>query len=221
MDSKTRKLAIIAFIVFNLLNFWLFYDIGEIGFFPFLLIACIGVFLNPDKVAQKLNWLVKKPTKSESIPKAKASRLAPVIISIFLIFQLLVPFRHLLYDGHVDWNGLGQRFSWRMKIMYKDVDMHFYLVEAGSNEKREVNVSYFLNDKQYTNLMYYPDFIPPVARYIREEGKRMGLKNPKVVADFYVGLNGEDKKRLVDPKVDLSKVKYTTGTGLYWLKKRK
>jgi hypothetical protein len=105
-----------------------------------------------------------------------------------------------------------------MKIMYKDVDMHFYLVEEGSTEKREVNVQHFLNDKQYTNLMYYPDFIPYVAQYMKEEGEKYGVKNPKVVADFKVGFNGNKTRILVDPSIDLSQVKYKAGGRLYWLK---
>ncbi|MCR9174188.1 MAG: HTTM domain-containing protein [bacterium] len=220
---KFRKIGVMSFIVFNLLNFWLFYDIGEIGFFPFLLLACLVIYFNPDAIAAKLQWLspVKKTKKKEELPSVSPLKWAPLIITIYLVFHLVFPFRHLLYPGHVDWNGVGQRFSWRMKIMYKDVDMHFYLIEEGSSEKREVNVGYFLNDKQYTNLMYYPDFIPPVAKYIREEGIRQGLKNPQVVADFTVGFNGDKRKQLVDPQTDLAKVKYQPGSGLYWLKPRK
>lgn len=221
---RFRKIGIIAFAAFNLTNFWLFYDIGEIGFFPFLLLACITIFLDPDKVAARLAWLsspLKATKKKETLPSVSPLKWAPLCISVYLAFHLIFPFRHLLYSDHVDWNGLGQRFSWRMKIMYKDVDMKFYLIEEGSSEKRQVNVGSFLNDKQYTNLMYYPDFIPPVARYIREEGMRQELKNPQVVADFTVGFNGNRKKNLVDPKVDLSKVKYQSGEALYWLKSSK
>ncbi len=220
---KFRKIGIILFIGFNLMNFWLFRDIGEIGLFPFLLLACLAIFLNPDKVAAKLQWLVPKPknTKKLQLDSVKGLKWVPTIIALYLAFHLVFPFRHILYPDHVDWNGLGQRFSWRMKIMYKDVDMHFYLIEEGSTEKREVNVGHFLNDKQYTNLMYYPDFIPYVARYIKEEGEKYGMKNPKVVADFKVGFNGDKKRALVDPKTDLSKVKYQSGEALYWLKERK
>ncbi|XOV68385.1 MAG: HTTM domain-containing protein [Fluviicola sp.] len=228
---KFRKIGIIAFVFFNLINFWLFYDIGEIGFFPFLLLACISIFLDPKKVAEKLSWLTptkksdKKVSNKKDTPKTslhvRPVKWAPLVITVYLIFHLVFPFRHLFFPGHVDWNGAGQRFSWRMKIMYKDVDMHFYLIEEGSTEKREVNVGFFLNDKQYTNLMYYPDFIPPVAKYIKEEGIRKGLKNPQVVADFTVGFNGDKKINLVDPKLDLSKVKYQPISGLYWLKTRK
>jgi len=218
---KFRKVGIIAFVLFNLLNFWLFYDIGEIGFFPFLLLACLVIFFNPEKIAKKLTWLVPNAPKDEPIKKVRSSTYAPVIVTLFLLLQLILPFRHLLYEGHVDWNGLGQRFSWRMKLMYKDVDMHFYIQEAGSDKKQEVNVRSFLNDKQYTNLMYYPDFIPPVAKYIQQEGKRLGLKNPKVFAEINVGFNGDQKMPLVDTTADLSNVEYLLGSRLYWLKSNK
>ncbi|MDB3906761.1 HTTM domain-containing protein [Crocinitomicaceae bacterium] len=223
---RFRKIGIISFLAFNLINFWLFYDIGEIGFFPFLLLACMAIFLDPEKVASKLHWLSpekkkNKKDKKDAFPSVTPLKWAPLLITIYLVFHMVIPFRHMLYPDHVDWNGVGQRFSWRMKIMYKDVDMHFYLIEEGSTEKREVNVGHFLNDKQYTNLMYYPDFIPPVARYIREEGIRQGLKNPQVVADFTVGFNGDKKRLLVDPKTDLAKVKYQPGETLRWLKTSK
>ena len=217
---KFRKWGIILFIGFNLMNFWLFHDIGEIGFFPFLLLACLAIFLNPDKIEAKLKWLVPRKPKKDSISSIPSAAWAPLFLSIYLFFQIIIPFRHYLYPGHVDWNGLGQRFAWRMKIMYKDVDMHFYLIEVGETEKREVNPTFFLNDKQLTNLMYYPDFIPPVARYIKEEGIRKGLKNPKVVANFHVGFNGEKMKPLVPSAIDLSKVEYKPGDQLYWLKSR-
>jgi hypothetical protein len=200
------------------MNFWLFHDIGEIGFFPFLLLACLPIFMNPEKVAMKLRWLSKPIKPNVEVEKPTLKKWVPMLLALYLTFHLVFPFRHFLYEGHVDWNGFGQRFAWRMKIMYKDVDMHFYLVESGSTVKREVNLGHFLNDKQYTNLMYYPDFIPPVAQHIRKEGIKAGMKNPKVVADFNVGFNGEPKRPLVDPSVDLSRVKYESGTAVYWLK---
>jgi vitamin K-dependent gamma-carboxylase len=215
---KTRRLGVLMFIVFNLLNYWLFHDIGEIGIFPFLLLACIPIFLDPIKTSKKLEWLV--PNKTKITSKSTSKPILVYILSGFLVLQLVLPFRHVLYEGHVDWNGLGQRFSWRMKIMYKEVDMHFYLVEEGKTDKLEVNLGNFLNDKQYTNLMYYPDFIPIVAQYIKKVGVEKGLKNPKVLADFKVGFNGNKKMILVDPEADLSKVKYATGNELYWLKSK-
>ena len=217
--KRTRKLAIIAFVLFNLMNYWIFHDIGEIGIFPFLLLACLVIFLDPSTIQNRLSWISKAPppTKDEKEKKAVLSNAAFWLLNTYIVLQFLLPFRHYLYPDHVDWSGYGQRFSWRMKIMYKDVDMHFYLVDEGSDKKLEVNVGFFLNDKQYTNLQYYPDFIPPVARYIREEGMRTGLKNPKVVADFLVGLNGRKKQHLVDPELDLTTIEFHSGKYPDWI----
>lgn len=214
---RFRKIGIIFFIAFNLMNYWLFHDIGEIGFFPLLLLACLSIFLNEQKVASKLAWIA--PAKKDQTPKPLITpkKWAVPLLLTYLFVQAILPFRHYLYPDHVDWNAMGQRFAWRMKIMYKDVDMHFYVVEEGSDTKNEVNVGHFLNDKQYTNLMYYPDFIPPIAKYIKEEATRRGAKNPKVVADFMVGFNGDKKVPLVDPKTDLSSVEYIPGKYPDWL----
>ena len=212
-NKRTRKFAITAFILFNLINYWLFHDIGEIGFFPFLLLACVSVFLDPLQVKAKLNWIVPQKVKpitkiSETrvVEKIKKSNIVFGLIVVYFSIQILVPFRHLLYDDHVDWTGEGQRFSWRMKIMYKEVDMHFYLIEEGKSEKLEVNVGHFLNDKQYTNLMYYPDLVPLVGAYISDEGRRRKLSNPDVVSTFYVGFNGRPSQLLFDSTLRINRL---------------
>ncbi|MDG1477114.1 MAG: HTTM domain-containing protein, partial [Vicingaceae bacterium] len=215
-SSKTRKYALIIYVLFNLLNFWLFYDIGEIGFFPFLLLACFSIFLNPKFIEEKLTWLSKN---NKNVVDAKVGKrsLITFCLSSYIVLQVILPFRHLLYDNQVDFSGKGQRFAWRMKIMYKVPEMHFYLVEEDSDKKIEVNVGNFLTTKQYTNLIYYPDFIPPVANYIKEEGVRRGLKNPKVVADFEIGFMGYEKQYLFDPQLDLSKVSYKPFENSRWI----
>ena len=93
----------------------------------------------------------------------------------------------------------------------------FYLLEEGSDKRIGVNVGNFLNSKQYTNLIYYPDFIPTVAKYIKEEGVRRGLKNPKVVAEFKIGFMGHTKQNIVLPELDLSKITYKPFQNSEWI----
>lgn len=212
--KPTRKIAIILYVIFNITNFWLFHNIGEIGFFPFLLLACLAIFISPQKVAQKFSFNKNEKRQNKinvrgvNLSATSKGREALIYYSLvtYIIFHLILPFRHLLYEGNVDWTGEGQRFSWRMKIMYKESDMHFYLVEEGRTEKREVNVNSFLTQKQYTNLIYYPDLIPEVAKYIKKEGIRRGIKNPRVVADYKIGFMGGEKRYLVNPDTDLSQL---------------
>tara|TARA_B100000809_G_C15067124_1_gene504590 strand:- start:78 stop:1445 length:1368 start_codon:yes stop_codon:yes gene_type:complete len=216
--NKTRRFALVFYILFNIINFWLFYDIGEIGFFPFILLACLTIFFESAKVEQKLGWLNKKVVDENLIEKeSKNTSVIITCLVVYIALQVLLPFRYLLYDNHVDWSGKGQRFAWRMKIMYKDPDMHFYLIEEGSEQKVEVNVGNFLNSKQYTNLIYYPDFIPTVAKYIKEEAIRRGMKNPKVVANFKIGFMGHSQTYLVNPETDLSQVEYLPLKSSSWI----
>ena len=42
------------------------------------------------------------------------------LLGIYVAFQLLVPLRHWLYPGDVNWTDEGHRFSWRMKLRYKE-----------------------------------------------------------------------------------------------------
>ena len=223
-SKRTRKFAIVFYVIFNLVNFWLFYDIGEIGFFPFLLLACLVIFFDSKKIEQKLSWLNKKQkapeVSTESPPHSKQKLIFNCII-IYVVIQLVLPFRHILYNNNVDWSGHGQRFAWRMKIMYKDPDMHFYLSEKGSDQKAEINVGNFLNQKQYTNLIYYPDFIPTVARHIKSEGLKRGFKNPVVTADFKIGFMGKEKVLLVNPNLDLSTIEWKPFENSDWINQLK
>ena len=125
----------------------------------------------------------------------------------FLLLQTLLPARHFLIPGHVDWTSEGQRFAWRMKIFYKDFDMHFFMVEdAGVGTRYEVNVANMLTPKQYTALGYYPDLIPPTARFLKQEALKKGLRNPAIQVEFTSGLNGYARQALLDPAVDASKL---------------
>jgi len=216
--SKTRKYAIIFYILFNFINFWLFYDIGEIGFSPFLLLACLSIFFDPKEIEKRLPWLFSTQNKDHQPEKINLKeKFIFIVLLSFMTIQLIIPYRHILYNNHVDWTGKGPRFSWRMKIMYKNTEMKFHLIEEGNQVKREVNVGHFLTQKQYTNLLYYPDLIPQVASYIKKEGIRRGMVNPQVTADFSVGFMGNKQQYLFHPNLDLSQIKQHPFKNSMWI----
>ncbi|MEM7040748.1 MAG: HTTM domain-containing protein, partial [Bacteroidota bacterium] len=133
-------------------------------------------------------------------------------------FQMLYPARHLLIPGHVDWTGEGQRFAWRMKIFYKDFDMHFYTVtEGGNGQQYETTLTKMLTTKQYTALGYYPDLIPTTARFIQAQAVQSGLPNPIVRVDFQSGLNGGPMQYLLDPKADATQLNVGFFGGVDWV----
>ncbi|MGB1247864.1 MAG: HTTM domain-containing protein [Chitinophagales bacterium] len=207
---KTRKFAFITYILFNLTNFLLFYNIGEIGFFPLLLVASLVIFISPEKID---TWLAKKlkPTKvktKEIAPVPTKNKLVFPAIVLFVVFQFLFPFRHLLIPGQVDYTGQGQRFAWRMKIMYKAHDIQFYFTYDGNTEKTPVKIADLMTDKQYTNLIYYPNCVPVAAKYLKKILIEKGVPNPKVYADFKIGFQGQELQSLFSPDIDLAMINY-------------
>ena len=142
---------------FNSLNFFLFKDVGEIGVFPFLMISTLVLFIDPVKIQKLL-----KLKKNDKVILQNKSFVNHLIV-FFIIFQILLPFRHLLVKGNVDYNGVGQRFSWRMKIMYKESNIEFFLKNKLTGKKYNVDVTKMLTPIQYNNLKYYRSNIASCA----------------------------------------------------------
>ncbi len=209
--KKTRLFGFIIALVFHLGNYYLFYNVGEIGVFPFIMISTLILFINPDI----LNRYFKLHQKPEI--QSHNTRFINTFIIFFLIIQLLIPFRHTLFKGHVDYTGIGQRFSWRMKIMYKEVDFKYFIINTQTNEKYAVNVEKMLTPKQYNNVKYFPDLIVPLAKKIKLEAtEKFNIKNPKVVCEYKIGFMGQKQQLLFSPDLDLSKIPTNTLTN-QWL----
>jgi len=159
------------------------------------------------------------------------------VLLCFLFFQIIIPFRHLFFEGYVDYNGIGQRFSWRLKNMYKEHDQEiirfkllvknkstimstFHLsedpMEIAEFKGKKFNV--YLTEKQKTNLFYYPNMIPIFVK------KLESLIQEKVAIDFIItgecniGFMGREKQWLFDPNTDLTKITNSTYKTNTWLK---
>ena len=198
--KKTRVIGFSLICIFNLINFQLFKDIGEIGVFPILMITTLVLFVHPNRYL-KIFKLQKNPNK------IKYSIYLKKFIVVFLILQTVLPFRHILFKGHVDYNGVGQRFSWRMKLMYKEADINYFIINRFTKERFAVNVSTMLTDKQYNNLNYFPDLIVPLAKKIKLEAKeKFVINNAKVVCVYKLKFMEKDEQLLFSPKLDLTKI---------------
>lgn len=126
---RTLVPAIIAAFVFHGMNNVLF----QIGIFPWFMAFGTLLFCPPDWMkltppTEEQNHRSKtKPatTDDEDVPaptKLSAGRKATLaFLAAYVLFQLLVPFRHHLYPGNVSWTEEGHRFSWHMKLRIKQV----------------------------------------------------------------------------------------------------
>ena len=200
--KRTKLFAFLAIVLFHLTNYWIFKDVGEIGVFPFLMISTIIIFVDPIYL-NKVFRLHDKP-----IVQKTNSRLLNKFLVGFLIIQIILPFRHFLFHGHVDYNGIGQRFSWRMKIMYKESEINYFITDLMTREKYNVNIETMLTSKQYNNLKYFPDLIVPLAKKIQIEAlEKFDLKHAKITCEYQTSFMGKNKQLLFSPTLDLTKIK--------------
>jgi len=149
--KKTRAFAFILVIIFHLFTAVLF----PIGMFPYIMIVASLIFFD-SKFQNKIIRLIKiiiSPIKKSNIEKVEKfkyvySKLITSIVIIFLIIQLIFPFRFVIYPGNLFWNEEGYRFSWRVMLMEKMGYTTFKIVDGVSNKYFYVDNKDFLTPFQ-------------------------------------------------------------------------
>lgn len=217
-NKKTRKVGILLSLVFHLSNIVLFNfgDNGDIGGFPLFMIFALLLFIDPATFRTAISkWAPsKEPQKKkaatieESVKFNKHQQLTIACLSIYISFQLLFPFRHLLYRGNPSWTARGSKFSWRMKIHSKKPDIRFFARSSAKDSLREINVGAIINSMQRYHLGEDPVMIVQFAHYIGAELNDRGFQNPEVYAHTKISLNGRPPYPIVDSTVNLLKLEH-------------
>ena len=213
INKKTRLIGFILVVIFHLLTKALF----PIGMFPYIMIFSAFIFFDSSlhhKIINVINIFLKYIR--QSLPKISTIKIIQFktnrsqyylkyLLIPFFIFQLLFPFRYMLYPGELFWNEQGYRFSWRVMLIEKKGYTNFKIIDSISKKAFYVENSDFLTAFQEKQMSFQPDFIIEYAHYLGDHFKGQGHKNIQVFADSYVGLNGRSSKRFIDNKVDLYK----------------
>lgn len=208
LHKKTRSLAYLAVVVFHILTGILF----QIGIFPLVMIMVVTIFFSPawheKQLARLSSFFQKKKTFDQSQPKPVSSntnsRLIYPFLTCFILFQLLFPWRYLVYPGNVFWTEEGYRFSWRVMLMEKAGTATFYVKNTETGREGSVINRQFLNAHQEKQMAMQPDLILQYAHYLKDHYTQQGMKDPSVRAEVWVTLNGRPAQLLIDPAVDLS-----------------
>jgi hypothetical protein len=198
--KKTRIFAIGAALIFNITNSWIFDDIN---IFPYFMIAALILYLDDEELS-KLPFIKEYKSKTS---KSKFNLSKPTIyfLAIYISIQALLPLRHYLYPGYVDWTGDGQRFAWRMKIQQREIkEMKFAIFDIDKREIHEIDPKNHLNLSQYQQLPLYPRMIVQFAQYLKEfAAKKEGIRNVMVKCRVKVTFNGSEPSYIFDPQIDL------------------
>ena len=209
--KRTRWLAFSLVVFFHVFTRILF----PIGMFPFIMIVSALVFMDENfhkKVISHLkrftSFLVnaKKYILEESQTLVlRGQKVKIMLILVFFSFQLMIPFRHVLYPNELFWTEEGFRFSWRVMLMEKMGNTNFKVVDANTGKSFYVNNSEFLTPFQEKQMSFQPDFILEFAHFLGSYYSAKGYNDLQIFADSYVAINGRNSQIYIDPNVDLLK----------------
>ncbi len=227
MYSRTRVWAYMAVIVFHILTGILF----QIGVFPLVMIAATLIFFSEQWHLRVLNavrifmgkvctlspWSVSSQTitqcksfykeTNQGIKTNKpVKKLTLVALTVFFCFQLLFPWRYVMYPGNLFWTEEGYRFSWRVMLMEKAGTATFYVKDAATQREGVVVNSDFLNPHQEKQMAMQPDMILQFANFLHHHYKSKGVNDPSVRAEVYVTLNSKTSQLLIDPTINLASI---------------
>lgn len=200
--KPTRKGAFIIAVCFHLFNSFVF----QIGIFPYMSLALCVFFFDP-KVIKNIVFK-NKPFYNQDeiiIPSYKPVLLA--ICSVYFLIQIGLPLRHWFIKDDVLWTEEAHRLSWRMMLRSKYGIAHYTVVDKATQKKTIIKLDDYLTKKQKNLASSRPDVIWQFAQRLKQKFKAEG-KDVSVFVDCRISVNRKPLKLLIDPKEDLSLVKW-------------
>ena len=219
---RTRLAAFALALAFHLTNSLLFH----IGVFPWFAIAATALFLPPSWPREFFGSLrdefwrnsrhpaserghEEQETRAEGVPAAPNSLharrwIVVSLLGVFFAVQLLVPLRHFLYPGNVNWTQQGNQFAWQMMLRDTKGMALFYAHDPASEQTWEIRPRDLLMEHQAGQVVQYPDMTLQFAHHIAETFRARGHEHIEVRAIVVASLHGRDYQYLVDPTVNLA-----------------
>jgi len=210
--KRTRMYAVILVLLFNITNHFLFDDIN---IFPFFMMASVVLFfeLNELSIFSKYNKLTMD-TERVFMP----SKLVVFGLITYVLIQILMPLRHFVIPGNVDWTGEGQRFAWRMKIQTRAIkECEFAIFDLDKKTIYPVEINKHIHDIQKNEMIYQPKMILDFAHYLKEYAHDNQMQNVMVKAKITVKFNQRESVDIISPEIDLTKVKWNSFAHNEWI----
>jgi hypothetical protein len=142
---KTRWFGILWSAGFHFSNIHLF----DIGIFPWLAMGATLIFLEtswPRTVHRFLRGLLlgRKTEKPRPLAPARGDGLVlgagvTAFMTVWLAVQVLLPLRHWVFPGNVNWTEEGHVLSWRMKLREKDGELRSVIIVHPQTGERIVH----------------------------------------------------------------------------------
>ncbi|NQV52801.1 MAG: HTTM domain-containing protein [Flavobacteriales bacterium] len=200
LSARLRWGGYAAVIAFHLMT-WSFF---QIGMFPFIMIGATLIFFSSDFHLKMQSHFGLKQGAFNAVEN-RIPVFALNILTVFFAFQVLFPFRYLMYSGNPYWTEQGFRFGWRVMLIEKAGYAQFKVSDEGGNELW-VDNSDFLTAVQEKMLSTQPDLMLQYADHLKTHYEAQGVSNATVKADVHVTFNGRPSQPFIDPTVDLAEL---------------
>jgi len=204
----SRPWAFITVVVFHTMTGILF----QIGVFPLVMIGAALIFFSPvwhqkvQEIISRIFRFKKLSIVQPTVQLQPAGVFLKTALGMYLLFQIVFPWRFLLYPGNRFWTEEGYRFGWRVMLMEKAGTADFFVKDSCTGREGVVFNTDFLNDHQEKQMAMQPDMILQYAHFLKQHYAKAGMCNPSVRAEVYVTLNGKPGYLLIDPHLDLTQI---------------
>lgn len=206
--SSSRPWAYLSVVFFHSITGILF----QIGVFPIVMMAGTLIFFSSNWHLKWMRWIQPELGKGETRNTGRpilASPATQIVLTLFFTFQVLFPWRYLLYPGNHFWTEQGYRFGWRVMLVEKAGTAHFYVADGDDGKKGLVDNRMFLNAHQEKQMSYQPDMLLQFAHHLKAHYQSKGMENPVVTAEVYVTQNGRPSTLFIDSSVNLAGLRDT------------
>jgi hypothetical protein len=208
--SRTRVWAYIAVILFHAITGWLF----QIGVFPLVMIGATLIFFSDAWHLRLWNKRIQPKPKEKNtgqliVTSPRKQRLIGATLALYCAFQVLFPWRFVLYPGNMFWTEQGYRFGWRVMLMEKAGTATFYVQDQITGREGIVFNNEFLNPHQEKQMAMQPDMIIQYAHFLADHYEALGMRNVRIRAEVYVTLNGARSRLLFSDTLNLLSVEDT------------
>lgn len=211
--KKTRNIALLSAVLFHLFNSYTF----RIGIFPYLSIAMLVFFIDPEKLRSFFYRKEKCRLPDELYFTIGHKKLMLAFLFTWIIIQLVLPLRHLLYPGNVFWTEEGYRMSWKMMLRTKSGTVYFMVKDPQSGQLWKVEPAKHFKPLHMMWLSGSPDIIWQYAQRIKKDFTRKGFPSVEIYAIGQVSMNRQTPKPLVNAETDLAKIKWSHFKHANWI----
>jgi len=222
--KPTRMFAFIIAILFHLLNKQMF----NIGIFHYFMIATLILFVDPDGPRRFFNKILHffKPSLALSSNHVKKNnptsnkflgKLVAVFVCVYLLIQILIPFRHLLYPGNINWTREGERFSWRLRANITTGILNIVVIDPVTQTKTPIYLFNDLIGDQLSVMSKNPDMILQYVHFLKERYQKQGVENPIIKASGKLAINSHPFHPYINKDINLAEKKYPLFSHADWL----